>query len=155
MSPSGPCRTFWDPSDGYCRGEDLGVVVLKLLADAIADRDTVLAVVKGAVRNCSAGARLHHAPQHRHAAGPVPRSAGPPGLATSKCTAVPGKPATRPICLALLLALAVPGLLATHCIHAFRAARVSDELKIMINDSDIAGVLKGGNVGLLLEDGGN
>ncbi|MGP4112735.1 type I polyketide synthase [Streptomyces sp. 4N509B] len=47
LAPDGRCKTFDDSADGYCRGEGCGVVVLKRLADAERDGDTVLAVVRG------------------------------------------------------------------------------------------------------------
>ena len=51
MSPSGRCRTFDAAADGFVRGEGCGVVVLKRLADAIADDDRVLAVIRGSAVN--------------------------------------------------------------------------------------------------------
>jgi acyl transferase domain-containing protein/acyl carrier protein len=51
MSPSGRCRTFDASADGFIRGEGCGVVVLKRLADAIADGDRVLAVIRGSAVN--------------------------------------------------------------------------------------------------------
>ena len=51
LSASGQCRSFDASADGYVRGEGCGLVVLKRLSDAIADRDTVLAVIRAAVIN--------------------------------------------------------------------------------------------------------
>jgi acyl transferase domain-containing protein len=56
LSTTGSCKTFRDDADGYCRGEGIGVVVLKRLEDAISDNDNILAVVKGSARNYSAQA---------------------------------------------------------------------------------------------------
>lgn len=56
LSPTGACKTFSDSADGYCRGEGVGVVVLKRLSDAIRAKDNVVAVIAGASRNCNAGA---------------------------------------------------------------------------------------------------
>ncbi|RYP01440.1 hypothetical protein DL764_006210 [Monosporascus ibericus] len=56
LSQSGSCKTFDSGADGYCRGEGVGVVVLKRLDDAIANRDPILAVVKSAATNHSAEA---------------------------------------------------------------------------------------------------
>ena len=55
LSPTGACKTYSEHADGYCRGEAVGVVVLKRLADAVQAKDNVLAVVAGAARNSNAG----------------------------------------------------------------------------------------------------
>lgn len=47
VSPSGRVRTFDADADGTLLGEGAGVVVLRPLADAIADGDTIRAVIKG------------------------------------------------------------------------------------------------------------
>ncbi|MBX7104852.1 MAG: amino acid adenylation domain-containing protein [Gemmataceae bacterium] len=46
-SPDGHCRPFDADAHGTVFGEGAGVVVLKRLADAVADRDTVYAVIRG------------------------------------------------------------------------------------------------------------
>jgi acyl transferase domain-containing protein/surfactin synthase thioesterase subunit len=51
LSPDGRCKAFSDKADGYGRGEGCGLVVLKRLADAIADGDAILAVVRGSAVN--------------------------------------------------------------------------------------------------------
>ncbi len=51
MAPNGRCKTFDASADGFVRGEGCGVVVLKRLSDAVADGDTVLAVVRGTAVN--------------------------------------------------------------------------------------------------------
>ncbi|KAI0099687.1 hypothetical protein GGR51DRAFT_564728 [Nemania sp. FL0031] len=56
LAPSGGCKTFREDADGYCRGEAVGVVVLKRLEDALAAKDNIQAVVTGWGRNYSAGA---------------------------------------------------------------------------------------------------
>lgn len=51
MSPDGHCRAFDASSRGTVDGNGAGVVVLKRLSDAIADGDTIHAVVKGSAIN--------------------------------------------------------------------------------------------------------
>ena len=41
MAPDGRCKTFDARADGFVRGEGCGVVVLKRLADALADEDPI------------------------------------------------------------------------------------------------------------------
>jgi acyl transferase domain-containing protein/NADPH:quinone reductase-like Zn-dependent oxidoreductase/acyl carrier protein len=46
LSPDGRCKSFDDRANGYGRGEGAGIVVLKPLAAAIADRDRIYAMVR-------------------------------------------------------------------------------------------------------------
>ncbi|KAK5999172.1 Non-reducing polyketide synthase PKS16 [Cladobotryum mycophilum] len=53
LSTHGGCQTFMDNADGYTRGEGIGVVVLKRLEDAIAEKDNILGLIRGFGRNYS------------------------------------------------------------------------------------------------------
>ncbi|KAL1863855.1 Type I Iterative PKS [Diaporthe australafricana] len=56
LSKTGSCKTFDSSADGYCRGEGVGVIVLKRLSDAVANRDPILAVIRSSATNHSAKA---------------------------------------------------------------------------------------------------
>lgn len=51
ISPDGHCRAFDREARGTVKGSGVGVVVLKRLADALADGDTIHAVIKGSAIN--------------------------------------------------------------------------------------------------------
>src|SRR5207248_1458364 len=51
LAPDGRCKTFDKSANGYVRSEGCGVVVLKPLSRALADNDTILAVVRGTAIN--------------------------------------------------------------------------------------------------------
>jgi acyl transferase domain-containing protein/SAM-dependent methyltransferase len=51
MSPDGRCKTFDARADGYVRGEGCALIVLKRLADAVANQDQVLAIIRGTAIN--------------------------------------------------------------------------------------------------------
>ncbi|KAJ5948644.1 hypothetical protein N7454_001951 [Penicillium verhagenii] len=51
LSPTGASRAFDADANGYCRGEGVGLVVLRPLEDALRDHDTVLAVIAGSAVN--------------------------------------------------------------------------------------------------------
>ncbi|WP_367129066.1 type I polyketide synthase [Saccharothrix sp. HUAS TT1] len=55
LSPEGRAYTFDARANGYVRGEGGGVVVLKLLRDALADGDHVRAVIRGSAVNNDGG----------------------------------------------------------------------------------------------------
>ena len=58
LSPDGHCRAFDAKAAGTVIGSGVGVVVLKRLADALADGDTVHAVIKGSAMNNDGAAKV-------------------------------------------------------------------------------------------------
>ncbi|HBQ98708.1 MAG TPA: short-chain dehydrogenase, partial [Cyanobacteria bacterium UBA11691] len=51
LSVDGRCKTFDASANGYVRGDGCGIVVLKRLSDAVANRDNILAVIRGTAMN--------------------------------------------------------------------------------------------------------
>ncbi|TRW90026.1 SDR family NAD(P)-dependent oxidoreductase [Candidatus Methylobacter oryzae] len=51
LSPTGKCHSFGEQGDGFVPGEGVGAVLLKPLAQAVADRDPIYAVIKGSSVN--------------------------------------------------------------------------------------------------------
>ena len=51
LSVDGRCKTFDDSANGFVRSEGCGIVVLKRLSDAIADRDNIRGILLGSATN--------------------------------------------------------------------------------------------------------
>jgi acyl transferase domain-containing protein/acyl carrier protein len=51
MAPDGHCKTFDAAADGFVRSEGCAVIALKRLADALADRSPILAVIRSSAVN--------------------------------------------------------------------------------------------------------
>ncbi len=51
LAVDGQCKTFDAAADGFVLGEGCGIVVLKRLADAVADGDPIFAVIRGSAVN--------------------------------------------------------------------------------------------------------
>jgi len=58
ISPDGHCRAFDAKANGTLGGNGIGVVVLKRLEDAIADRDYIYAVIKGSAINNDGSSKI-------------------------------------------------------------------------------------------------
>ena len=58
LAPDGHCRPFDAKARGTLFGSGVGVVVLRRLADALADRDRILAIVKGSAINNDGSAKI-------------------------------------------------------------------------------------------------
>ncbi|WP_410873280.1 SDR family NAD(P)-dependent oxidoreductase [Nocardia sp. A7] len=58
LSPDGRCYTFDERANGYVRGEGGGIVVLKRLVTALADRDDIYCVIRGSAVNSGGGDSL-------------------------------------------------------------------------------------------------
>ncbi|MEU8001743.1 SDR family NAD(P)-dependent oxidoreductase [Catellatospora sp. NPDC049111] len=58
LSPDGRCHTFDARANGYVRGEGGGAVLLKPLAAALADGDTIYCVIRGGAVNNGVGETL-------------------------------------------------------------------------------------------------
>jgi amino acid adenylation domain-containing protein len=58
LAPDGRCRAFDDKAQGTMRGSGVGMVVLKRLADALADRDHIRAVIRGSAINNDGGQKV-------------------------------------------------------------------------------------------------
>ena len=64
LSSTGQCKAFDASADGYSRSEGVGMFVLKRLADAVAENDNILGVIRGIEVNQSG---LAHSITHPHA----------------------------------------------------------------------------------------
>ena len=60
VSPDGHCRAFDARAQGTVKGNGVGVVVLKRLTDALADGDTVRAVIRGSAINNDGSFKIGH-----------------------------------------------------------------------------------------------
>ncbi len=51
LSKDGKCKTFDDSANGYVRGEGVGMIMIKSLAQAKKDNNSIIAIVKGSAIN--------------------------------------------------------------------------------------------------------
>lgn len=79
LSPTGQCKPFDQAADGYCRSEGGGLVVLKLLSQALADGDQILGVIPGIATNqggLSSSITIPHSPAQKRLYQTILRQAG-------------------------------------------------------------------------------
>ncbi len=69
LSPEGQCKTFDAAANGFVPGEGCGLVVLKRLADALADGNRVYAVIRGTALNQDGRTSVMTAPNGMAATG--------------------------------------------------------------------------------------
>ncbi|MBX2796981.1 MAG: KR domain-containing protein [Myxococcales bacterium] len=74
LSTDGRCRSFGEGGDGYVPGEGIGAVVLRPLADALADGDQIYGVVRGTAVNHGGRASAFTVPSARSQAQLIRRS---------------------------------------------------------------------------------
>ncbi|AFE09968.1 malonyl CoA-acyl carrier protein transacylase [Corallococcus coralloides DSM 2259] len=81
LSPDGHCRAFDARAQGTVRGSGAGIVVLKRLTDALAQGDTIHAVIRGsAVNNDGAGRAGYTAPGAEGQAAVISEALGVAGV---------------------------------------------------------------------------
>jgi len=66
LSPDGLCRAFSDDANGSVFGSGVGLVVLKPLAAALRDRDTIHAVIKGSAINNDGSLKVGYTAPNLH-----------------------------------------------------------------------------------------
>lgn len=87
FSPDGHCRVFDERAAGVVFGNGVGIVVLKRLSDALADGDTIYAVVRGwAVNNDGAAKASYAAPSLRGQADVIARAQRRAGVSPDTIT---------------------------------------------------------------------
>jgi acyl transferase domain-containing protein/thioesterase domain-containing protein/SAM-dependent methyltransferase/acyl carrier protein len=112
MSPTGRCRTFDADADGYVRSEGCGVLVLKRLADAMADRDPIAVVVLGSAVNQDGRSNGLTAPNGRSQQRVIRQALGNAGIKSSDLQYIEahgtGTPLGDPIELEAIKAVLLP-----------------------------------------------
>src|SRR6185436_15110981 len=89
LSPDGHCRAFDAQAQGTIWGDGVGVVVLKRLADEIADGDTIRAVIRGTAINNDGSAKVGYtAPSVEGQAAVVARALAVAGVAPGEVSYV-------------------------------------------------------------------
>ena len=143
LSPTGQCKPFDQAADGYCRSEGGGLVVLKLLSQALTDGDQILGVIPGVSTNqggLSASLTIPHSPAQKKLYQTVLRQANmKPGQVTYIETHGTGTQAGDPLEMASIRevfggpdrVLLNIGSLKGNVGHAETAAGVASLLKVL------------------------
>ncbi len=101
LSPTGQCRSFDAGADGYVRGEGAGMVLLKPLTQAMADRDPIYGVIRSSAINHGGLARTLTSPnvyaQSKVIRSAISRAQIPPNTITYIETHGTGTPLGDPI----------------------------------------------------------
>jgi acyl transferase domain-containing protein/acyl carrier protein len=88
-SPDGHCRVFDEKASGVVFGNGVGVVVLRRLSDALRDRDSIYAVIRGwAVNNDGSGKASYAAPSLEGQAEVITRAHKMAGVSAGSITYV-------------------------------------------------------------------
>jgi len=88
LAPDGLCKTFDSLADGFVGGEGCGVVVLKRLSDAVADGDSIRAVIRGSAVNQDGKSSTLTAPNGPSQEDVVARSLANAGIPADRVTYV-------------------------------------------------------------------
>ncbi|MEU6644635.1 beta-ketoacyl synthase N-terminal-like domain-containing protein [Saccharomonospora sp. NPDC046836] len=89
-APDGRCKPFADGADGIGRGEGVGVVVLRRLSDALADKQRVYAVIEGGAVGSDGRSNGLTAPNRFAQAGVIRRAHDQAGIEPSAVSFVEG-----------------------------------------------------------------
>ncbi|HKR63465.1 MAG TPA: beta-ketoacyl synthase N-terminal-like domain-containing protein, partial [Thermoanaerobaculia bacterium] len=83
LSEDGRCKSFGTGADGFVAGEGVGCVLLKPLRRAIADGDTIHAIIKGSAMNAGGRTGGYTVPNPNAQSAVVERALGASGVAPS------------------------------------------------------------------------
>jgi len=98
LSPDGHCRAFDARAQGTVGGNGVGIVVLKRFADAIADGDTIHAVIRGSAINNDGSAKVGYtAPSVSGQAGVIAEAQAIAGIEPEEITYVEAHGTATPL----------------------------------------------------------
>ena len=88
LAPDGRCKTFDSRADGFVPGEGCGVVVLKRLSNALADRDDIRAVIRGSAVNQDGRSSTLTAPNGPSQVDVISRALASAGIPASRVSCI-------------------------------------------------------------------